>query len=83
MNRSDKKRNHRRRKIWLSLLVAVIVIGGSLIGMTVDGNSMSVRSVIRRVTTSIGVLEKKATSSEASDLKTKWATDTQSTDADE
>ena len=81
MNRSDKKRNHRRRKIWLSLLVAVIVIGGSLIGMTVDGNSMSVRSVIRRVTTSIGVLEKKATSSESSDLKTKWETDTQSTDA--
>ena len=82
MDRSDKRRNQRRRKIWLSLLVAAIVMSGSLIGMTMDGHSMSVSGVIRRVTTAIGVVGKKATSSEESDLKAKWATDTQSANAD-
>ncbi|WP_373892637.1 serine hydrolase [Weissella confusa] len=57
-------------------------MSGSLIGMTMDGHSMSVSGVIKRVTTAIGVVGKKATSSEASDLKAKWATDTQSANAD-
>ncbi|MHC8519564.1 serine hydrolase [Weissella confusa] len=57
------------------------MIGGSLIGMTMDGHSMSVSGVIRRVTTAIGAV-KQTTSSEASDLEAKWATDTQSTNAD-
>lgn len=82
MDWSDQRRNQRRRKFWLSLLVAAIVMSGSLIGMTMDGHSMSVSGVIRRVTTAIGVVGKKATSSEASDLKAKWATDTQSANAD-
>ncbi|WP_243677568.1 serine hydrolase [Weissella confusa] len=57
------------------------MIGGSLIGMTMDGHSMSVSGVIRRVTTAIGAVKRTA-SSEASDLEAKWATDTQSTNAD-
>lgn len=43
MDRSDKRRSQRRRRIWVSLLVAAIMIGGSLIGMTMDGHSMSVK----------------------------------------
>lgn len=81
MDRSDKRRSQRRRRIWVSLLVAAIMIGGSLIGMTMDGHSMSVSCVIRRVTTAIGAVKRTA-SSEASDLEAKWATDTQSTNAD-
>lgn len=81
MDRSDKRRSQRRRRIWVSLLVAAIMIGGSLIGMTMDGHSMSVSAVIRRVTTAIGAVKRTA-SSEASDLEAKWATDTQSTNAD-
>ena len=42
---------------------------------------MSVSGVIRRVTTAIGAVKRTA-SSEASDLEAKWATDTQSTNAD-
>ncbi|WP_242049956.1 serine hydrolase [Weissella confusa] len=57
------------------------MIGGSLIGMTMDGHSMSVSGVIRRVTTAIGAVKRTA-SSEASDLEAKWATDTQFTNAD-
>ena len=45
MDRSDKRRSQRRRRIWVSLLVAAIMIGGSLIGMTMDGHSMSVSGV--------------------------------------
>lgn len=81
MDRSDKRRSQRRRRIWVSLLVAAIMMGGSLIGMTMDGHSMSVSGVIRRVTTAIGAVKQTA-SSEASDLEAKWATDTQSTNAD-
>lgn len=81
MDRSDKRRSQRRRRIWVSLLVAAIMIGGSLIGMTMDGHSMSVSGVIRHVTTAIGAVKQTA-SSEASDLEAKWATDTQSTNAD-
>ena len=81
MDRSDKRRSQRRRRIWVSLLVVAIMIGGSLIGMTMDGHSMSVSGVIRRVTTAIGAVKQTA-SSEASDLEAKWATDTQSTNAD-
>lgn len=81
MDRSDKRRSQRRRRIWVSLLVAAIMIGGLLIGMTMDGHSMSVSGVIRRVTTAIGAVKRTA-SSEASDLEAKWATDTQSTNAD-
>ncbi|MBJ7634945.1 penicillin-binding protein [Weissella confusa] len=81
MDRSDKRRSQRRRRIWVSLLVAAIMIGGSLIGMTMDGHSMSVSGVIRRVTTAIGAVKRTA-SSEASDLEAKWATDTQFTNAD-
>ena len=81
MDRSDKRRSQRRRRIWVSLLVAAIMIGGSLIGMTMDGHSMSVSGVIRRVTTAIGAVKRTA-SSEASDLEAKWATDTQPTNAD-
>ncbi|WP_259706168.1 class A beta-lactamase-related serine hydrolase [Weissella confusa] len=57
------------------------MIGGSLIGMTMNGHSMSVSGVIRSVTTAIGAVKRTA-SSEASDLEAKWATDTQSTNAD-
>ena len=67
MDRSDKRRSQRRRRIWVSLLVAAIMMGGSLIGMTMDGHSMSVSGVIRRVTTAIGAVKQTA-SSEASDL---------------
>lgn len=81
MDRSDKRRSQRRRRIWVSLLVAAIMMGGSLIGMTMDGHSMSVSGVIRRVTTAIGAVKQTA-SSEASDLEAKWASDTQSTNAD-
>ncbi|MBJ7623861.1 serine hydrolase [Weissella confusa] len=81
MDRSDKRRSQRRRRIWVSLLVAAIMMGGSLIGMTMDGHSMSVSGVIRRVTTAIGAVKQTA-SSEANDLEAKWATDTQSTNAD-
>lgn len=81
MDRSDKRRSQRRRRIWVSLLVAAIMMGGSLIGMTMDRHSMSVSGVIRRVTTAIGAVKQTA-SSEASDLEAKWATDTQSTNAD-
>lgn len=81
MDRSDKRRSQRRRRIWVSLLVAAIMMGGSLIGMTMDGHSMSVSGVIRRVTTAIGAVKQTA-SSEESDLEAKWATDTQSTNAD-
>ena len=81
MDRSDKRRSQRRRRIWVSLLVAAIMMGGSLIGMTMDGHSMSVSGVIRRVTTAIGAVKQTA-SSEANDLEAKWATDPQSTNAD-
>ncbi len=81
MDRSDKRRSQRRRRIWVSLLVAAIMMGESLIGMTMDGHSMSVSGVIRRVTTAIGAVKQTA-SSEANDLEAKWATDTQSTNAD-
>ncbi|WP_270763335.1 serine hydrolase [Weissella confusa] len=57
------------------------MMGESLIGMTMDGHSMSVSGVIRRVTTAIGAVKQTA-SSEANDLEAKWATDTQSTNAD-
>lgn len=81
MDRSDKRRSQRRRRIWVSLLVAAIMMGGSLIGMTMDGHSMSVSGVIRRVTTAIAAVKQTA-SSEASDLEAKWASDTKSTNAD-
>jgi hypothetical protein len=82
MDRSDKRRKYRRHQIVFSLLVVAIVMGGALIGMTIDGKSMSVNSVIQRVTTAFGAVAENATSSEARDLKAKWVTDMQSTNAD-